>query len=149
MIKLFLAVLSVTSFAGIDAAEACRRNMLIPERIARSGADTIVLAEVKGAAYLAGAAADTEYRAWEGSIFLKRILKGQTAVRNFRIGRSGSTAACDDGIPAPKLGDAWVVYFKNGEQPSPEHGFWNSYPLEIARQADPRLDEMLTASNIR
>ena len=50
----------------------------------------------------------------------------------YSFGRTGSTAACDDGIPSPSKDDIWILYM-NGDKVA------NAYPLEMAYRIDTRL----------
>jgi hypothetical protein len=124
-----------------QTAFACRWNEPIGNRIARSDPDTVILAEVKTAAY---GTPDNCGRPWTGYVALKRILRGNTVASEFTVGRSGCQPACDDGIPSPKPGDTWVVYLKGNEQLL-VYGNELAYPLDIARTADPDLEKLLAA----
>ncbi len=52
--------------------------------------------------------------------------------RVYSFGRTGSTAACDDGLPSPSKGDIWILYMNNDK-------IANAYPLEMAYRIDTRL----------
>ena len=146
MFRRLLTTLTAYALLSSSAAFACRRNMPIAERIAKSDAGTVVLAHVEQADYIAEL--QNDYHPWEGFVVVKHILKGRTDTKIFPIGRSGSSAACDDGIPAPKPGDAWVLYLKNDEQVA-NYGYELAYPLDVARDADPDLNKLLTSSDAK
>jgi hypothetical protein len=102
-----------------QSAQACRYLAMPGERIDRAfRSDTIaavVLARVERAAYTGERGHD--WHPWSGSARFVRLLSGKTIARRFELYRSGSSAACDDGVPVPKSGDLWVIYVK--KQPIP------------------------------
>ena len=113
---------------------ACRYNAPPAVRIARDGFDAVVAGTVERAAYTGERG--TDWRPWRGTVRVTRMLRGSTEARRLPIGRSGSTAACDDGVAPPKKGETWILYLRhqNGAA-SVVHAF----PAEIARSADPAV----------
>ena len=101
-------------------------------RIGETSAEAVVLASVLEASYTD----KLDDRPWRGVVQVKRVLRGKTETRRFPIGRSGSSATCDDGIRPPAISAIWVLYLgkRNGNQV-----VLLSYPLSIARSADPSL----------
>lgn len=134
MAKAYLiAAALVVGFAS-NSADACSYNAPPSIRIAQAGAKTVVLVTVAQASYTGQRKPD--YRPWKGAAQLKRVLRGTTKTKRFSIERSGSSAACDDGIPPPAVGQTWVLYLgqRNGSQV-----VLLSYPIAVARSADPDL----------
>lgn len=131
---LFLAVVATAVGLAASPAHACRVNLDPAQRIGRAKAETVVIASVLNAAYTGETGPD--WRPWEGTVQVERVLRGQTGAARFSVSRSGSSAACDDGIPPPRPGDLWVLYLgtSNGRE-----SVRLAYPLSIARAADPTL----------
>ena len=115
-------------------ANACSFNAPPDYRISRANAETVVLGSVVKAAYTG--AHKRDLRPWTGVVKAKRVLRGATDTQSFSIGRSGSTAACDDGIPPPAIGATWVLYI--GKRHGKEVVLL-AYPLSVASTADPSL----------
>ena len=113
---------------------ACLYNAPPQTRIGETSAEAVVLASVLQASYTDQNKLDD--RPWRGVVQVKRVLRGKTETRRFPIGRSGSSATCDDGIRPPAISAIWVLYLgkRNGNQV-----VLLSYPLSIARSADPSL----------
>lgn len=122
------------------SAYACIINNPPGWRIARAGAKTVVLVKVLDASYTGPRKPHKQRKLyngpWKGSVQLKRVLRGATKTKRFSIERSGDSAACDDGIPPPTVGQTWVLYLgpRDGVQ-----AVLLSYPLNVARSADPTL----------
>jgi hypothetical protein len=148
---LFILLITLVSQSG-SVAYACRYNAPIDQRIERTDADTVVLAEVVSAAHYAlpgpdwmpKADSNNVERAWQGAAVIKRLLSGHTEAKQFHIGRSGQSSMCDDGIPMPKIGDIWVIYMRSVERPTEL-----AYPLDVARKADTQLDKLLVPSAVK
>lgn len=129
-----IAASVVLGMLAAPPARACRVNAPADERIARSGFDTVVLGTVEHADYTGERGSD--WHPWKGTVRVERTLRGDTEARRLVIGRTGSTAACDDGVEPPKPGDAWIVYLRH------ENGAASvvlAYPFSIALSADPTL----------
>ncbi len=123
---------------GTTSVKACIFNAPAPDRINRVRADTVVIGVVTKALY--GKRSRFGERPWNGTVQLKRVVRGNTEAGRFVIGRTGSSSECDDGTKAPASGDLWVVYLRT------EGGkdiVLLSYPLSVAREADPRLRHAL------
>ena len=54
--------------------------------------------------------------------------------KSYTIGRTGESAACDDGVPKPKANDIWVMYMFNDT-------VRQAYPMLTAYDNDPRLQK--------
>jgi hypothetical protein len=80
-------------------------------------------------------------RPWQASATIERVLSGASRSGTIRFGRSGISTACDDMTPAPAAGDRWVLYLARDPQGDVRAGV--SYPLDVARRADPRLAALL------
>lgn len=94
----------------------------------------MAIARVLQAGYTGEAGPD--WKPWTGTVRVERVVNGFTPLIGFTIGRSGSTAACDDGIGPPIPGDLWALYIgkRNGRTV-----LVNAYPLELAVGVDPKL----------
>lgn len=124
---------------GITSAKACIFNAPAPDRINRVRADTVVLGVVTKASY--GKRKRFDERPWNGTVQLKRVVRGNTKAGRFAIGRTGASSECDDGTKAPASGDLWVVYLRT------EGGkdvVLLAYPLSVAHEADPSLRHALS-----
>ena len=141
MKALHLLIALGVAVAATVPANACVVNNPPGVRIGQVRADTVILATVREATYTGQRKPD--YRPWRGHVQLKKVLRGSTSTQRFSIARSGSSAACDDGITPPARGDIWVIYLgrRDGKQI-----VLLSYPLAIARAADPTLFSRKTAS---
>jgi hypothetical protein len=134
MVRLYLIVASLVVGLTSHSADACSIYTAPDVRIARINAKTVVLVTVVQASYTGERTPD--YRPWKGVAQLKRVLRGATSTRRFSIRRSGSTAACDDGISPPAVGETWILYL--GQRDGSEVVLL-SYPAAVARSADPDL----------
>jgi hypothetical protein len=134
MKKRLAATALIAALLGWEPTYACRANWPAEHRIRTLGSTIVVLAEVEQVAYFGARSAD--WHQWRGVAIAKRMLAGETSIQRFDIGRSGSTAACDDGIGPPRPGALWVLYL--GEQDG-KSAVMQAYPLPIARDADPNL----------
>lgn len=123
--------------AAAAPALACRVNLPASQRIAglhRSGhLRGVVLVRVLAAGYTAPARHD--YHPWEARADVVRVLSGPRLAGPLRFRRSGSSAACDDGLAPPARGELWVLYM--ADYGAGETGVNLSYPLALVRQADP------------
>lgn len=134
MKKRFVAFTVVATLLVSQASHACRANLSAASRIQLASASIVVLAEVEQAAY-EGTRQDDWYP-WKGRAVAKQVLRGETSVQHFEFGRTGSTAACDDGLSPPAPRAVWVLYLKE-QDGKPQ--VLLAYPLAIARDADPTL----------
>lgn len=123
------------------SAQACIFQEFPAQRISRVQADTVVLGTVIEASYRD----QTRYgsRPWSGTVQVKLVIRGKTKTARFPISRSGDSAACDDGIKAPARGDLWVVYLR---KEAGKETVALTYPVSVARQADPSLASILEGS---
>ena len=130
----YIAAATVVCVLVNSTVYACIYNAPPQTRIGETSAEAVVLASVLEASYTDQNKLDD--RPWRGVVQVKRVLRGKTETRRFPIGRSGSSATCDDGIRPPAISAIWVLYLgkRNGNQV-----VLLSYPLSIARSADPSL----------
>ena len=132
--KLLYYIAAATLVCGLvnSTVYACIYNAPPQTRIGETSAEAVVLASVLEASYTD----KLDDRPWRGVVQVKLVLRGKTETRRFLIGRSGSSATCDDGIRPPAISAVWVLYLgkRNGNQV-----VLLSYPLSIARSADPSL----------
>ena len=136
------ALLSAVAIATLIVATpsyACRVNLPPDRRLARGYAvqaiSAVALVRITAAQYTQPAFGDA--RPWRAFAKVKRTLHGSYAPRTLSFDRGWGSAACDDGRSLPKTGELWVIYFwtrGTGDQP-----VWQSYPLEVARRADPMI----------
>lgn len=136
----FLVMLCATAAAP---ASACRYNAPAATRIGalqRSGyLGGVVVVRVLEAGYTAPARRD--YHPWEARAEAVRVLRGPAGGGRFRFGRSGSSAACDDGLRPPARGELWVVYLARHDADGTAVSL--SYPLALVRRIDPVLAPLL------
>lgn len=129
-LKLLLAVIGLLT---AEAVLACRVYVHPADRVNREF-DAIVVGEVRSATYTEAARPD--WHPWEGAAEVRRSIVGTADRSILQFGRSGSTAACDDGMDPPQRGEEWVFYLRriDGALRVSE-----SYPLFFAMQFDARL----------
>ena len=139
-VRLLLALCAVTAAAPALACRAIipassRIDYLHRERHLRG----VLLVRVVEAGYTAPARLD--YHPWTARSALVRVLSGPRRTGPLAFGRSGSSAACDDGLPPPRPGALWVLYLTGDGPGGPTVNI--SLPLDQARAADPRLAPLL------
>lgn len=130
-----LGLVLTLGLAAPTVASACRVNQPPEARIA-GAFDAVVVARVTRAGYTA--AAQRDWHPWQGEASVARVVKGAVGAPAYSFGRTGSTAACDDGQPPPAVGETWVLYLRK----TPDGAglqVKESYPLAIVRDLDPRL----------
>lgn len=133
-------IVAVAAVLTIEtSSEACRVSMGPEQRLARGYAkgaiSAVALVEVSRANYTSPPNGDAH--PWQASATVKRVLRGPYAPQRVRFTRGWGSAACDDGHPAPKVGEQWVIYFwKRAKNDQP---VWQSYPANVAYAADPLL----------
>lgn len=127
---LFAAVL-------LAAAPASACFVMVPptERVAAGyrdgGYGAVLLVRVEHA--FRTAPAKPNWRPWRATARIERVLAGDRRHGAVAFGRTGSPPACDDGEPVPDRDDLWVAYLSRGGE------VVLSYPLRVARSADPKL----------
>ena len=126
-------ILGCAALLMSEAALACRVNRPPAARVNRDF-DAIVVAVVGSAGYTGEKGLD--WHPWAGTTRFKRSIKGSPVPLTFEIGRTGSTAACDDGVDPPKAGEEWVIYL---ERRDGRLTVAQSYPLAMAIHFDARL----------
>lgn len=117
------------------AAGACTINRPAILRL-QQPADAIAIGRVSGAHYTRRHA--VERRPWVAQVKVERVLLGRVKGKTHPIGRSGSSAACDDGAPLPPNGELWVLYFRKHPTTGQLYQSY-AYPLWLAVKSDPRL----------
>ncbi len=133
-----LFVLSaLLALGAASAAQACRARQLPEERI-QQPFDAIIIARIETAIPVEGLGADPGRTAWSATARRTAGIKGILGQSLFEIGRTGQSAACDDGQPIAKVGELWALYL----QRRPDGSFFasESYPLDWARRVDLRLN---------
>ena len=128
-----LAVAAVLA-GSAGPAVACRYNAPAEERVRRDY-DAVVVATVTASTYGVwhrGA----ERPSWQATGRSERLVKGAAPSGDYAFGRSGASAACDDGQPAPRVGERWVLYLQAVEG---RVHVTQSYPLTLAETIDPRF----------
>lgn len=116
-----------------EAVLACRVNPSPAARVNRDF-DAIVVARVVSAGYTGETGPD--WRPWTGTTEFRRSISGVPVPRVMKIGRSGSSAACDDGVLPPPPGEDWVLYL---DRHNGKLRVVQSYPLTMALRFDRRL----------
>lgn len=130
-----LAALSVgLGLCIVGSAEACRVYQTPQTRVAHAY-DAIVLAKIESAQYVDGLG--DRQRPWRAVARPTSAVEGHVKQSVFEIGRTGQSAACDDGQSIAEIGETWVLYL----QRRAEGGYTASasYPLSFARGIDPRF----------
>lgn len=129
--SLFLSILLCLA----PTALACTFNAPAEHRVilVRRSADAVVIGVVESARY---GRSGPDWKPWTGTVRVERVVRGQVQKRHYPINRSGSSSACDDGVPAPARGEKWVIYL--GMDRGNETVLL-SYPVNIARSVDPDL----------
>jgi hypothetical protein len=97
------------------------------------------------------------FMSWEATAHAEQVLRGSTELRVFEFGRVKSPGACDDGLGLPNVGEIWVLYVHNLDHPEirdwVSSGFGqlvrDSFPISIARDADPWLARRTTGSDFQ
>lgn len=141
-----LLICLLTGFCVLTAAapaSACRAIIPAATRIDylhRGGhVRGVLLVRVTEAGYTAPAQRD--YHPWIARTAVVRVLMGPRRASAFSFGRSGSSAACDDGLPPPARGALWVLWLTGDGPGGPIINM--SLPLDQAQQADPRIAHRL------
>lgn len=130
---------SLTMLLVSAPADACRVNRPPAQRLfdgRKSGAITAVaLVTISKAAYTHEPVSDAH--PWAAWASVEQVVQGAYPSKTVRFERGWGSAACDDGLPPPKAGERWVVYFwKRAEG---DLAVWQAYPLAVAKAADPML----------
>jgi hypothetical protein len=136
---ILIAVAAGLSLAAASAAQACYYNMPARERVQRDY-DAVVLARIDQALYTDGLRQDQGAlnRPWRAQVTATGAVVGTVEQTAFEIGRTAQSTACDDGQPIAKVGETWVLYLMR-RRDGPGFQVSQSYPLDFARQYDPRL----------
>ena len=79
---------------------------------------------------------------WRATASVSELIVGDESPELLIFDRGWGSPACDDSTKKPDPGDRWVVYFISAHSIA-EADVLESYPLSIARRADPRLIEKL------
>jgi hypothetical protein len=137
-----LAVAAALTIA--TPSEACRVYRPPAQRVADGyktrTVSAVTLVKVLDANYTRLPISDAH--PWSASAKIVQVLHGSYSRQMVHFERGWGSAACDDGLPPPAVGELWVVYFwkrAEGDQP-----VWVSYPAKVAFAADPSL-----AKNVR
>ncbi len=135
-----LSIAALAASLAATSANACRAMQPPAQRISLARADAsfdgAVLVRISEAGYVQPAPPGG--RPWQASAVIERVLSGRARSGTIRFGRIGISTACDDMTPAPAAGDLWVLYL--ARDPEGGVGARVSYPLHVARRADPRLN---------
>jgi hypothetical protein len=79
----------------------------------------------------------SEEAPWRAAAIVTQVIFGEETPEILVFDRGWGSAACDDGTALPKRGDMWVAYYRSGAKGEAE--VVATYPLRLARVADPRL----------
>jgi hypothetical protein len=138
-----LTVAALAASLGATAVDACKVMHPPASRISlvrgASSFDGALLVRISEASYTQPAPRGA--RPWQASAEIERVLSGRARSGTIRFGRIGISTACDDMTPAPVAGDRWVLYLTR--DPNGDVGASVSYPIDVARRADPRLAALL------
>jgi hypothetical protein len=139
-----LAFAAVASLLLPALASACAVFMSPAERIAMgyryNGGiyNAVAIVRVDRARYAGAAAGDTH--PWTAIASILRTVKGKfkSTILSFNGGQGSS--ACETRQPiVPSVGEKWALYIR--KRPDGAQLVHQSYPLDIALKADPRLRE--------
>ena len=140
-----MQILSHATFAAAamlvtaTPSEACRAHRSPEQRLAggcKSGAiSSVALVRISGAEYTAAQMGDAH--PWRASATIVRVVQGSYSGKTVRFDRGNGTSMCDDGLPPPAVGEAWVVYFWKSTKT--DEAVWVSYSAKVAYAADPLL----------
>ena len=80
-----------------------------------------------------------EWRPWQATARLSRVVSGRAEAQAYQFGRTGPFHPCAmaEPMPRPAAGQRWVLYL--GRTDSGALGVAASYPLDVARRLDRRL----------
>ena len=138
-----LTLAALAAFLSATSVDACAVFQSPAQRISLAYGnalfDGVVLVRVTEAGYIQPAPRGA--RPWQATAGIERVLRGRARSGTIRFGRHGISTACDDMTPAPAAGDRWVLYL--ARDPRGGVGASLSYPLDVARRADPRLAALL------
>lgn len=112
-------------------ASACRL-LQFPDRL-REASEVVVLAKVKAAAYDGD---QSRFYVWRATAEVQRPLVGTTDVPEFEFWGAWESTGCARSKPPPAAGELWVLYLRSQDG---RLKIVESYPLEVAREIDPRL----------
>ena len=118
-----------------SSAQACRVNQPPEARMSQTY-DAVVIGTVVSAQQR-DADAPGESRAWEAVVEVASTIEGTADASSYQIGRTGDSAACDDGQPIARVGETWVLYLRRHASNGMVAGY--SYPYQQARELDRRL----------
>lgn len=150
MMKRIISVASVLLATAAIAvpAEACRVFLSPEKRIqrayARSAELGVALVRITEARHFALPFSEELRRQvpgyedpWRATASVRQLLAGEQSPELVIFDRGWGFSACDDGTKMPDKGDDWIVYFVSGSRGEAE--VLETYPLQIAMQADPRI----------
>jgi hypothetical protein len=136
---LLLAIVAVSA----SPTQACRVFLPPTERIAfgyeRGAISAVALVRISKATYISPPRGDAH--PWRAEAAVERALSGSFNGKRVIFHRGHGSAACDDGHPAPRAGNRWIIYFWKSIRG--DHEVWQSYPAAEALRADPRLKGIL------
>lgn len=137
--KLLSFAVAVAILTTGASAQACRAYRSPAQRLSdgyKNGAiSAVALVTISRADYTQASNGDAH--PWAASATVQRVVRGRYPERIVRFERGWGSSACDDGLPPPKKGESWVVYFwKRAEG---DQLVWQTYPAEVVSAADPLL----------
>jgi hypothetical protein len=129
--------------ASGSPSEACRVFLPAAERLAfgyqRGAISAVAVVRITKATYVGLPHGDAH--PWRAEAVVERALSGSFKGNRVAFNRGHGSAACDDGHPAPRAGNRWIIYF--WKPIGRGHEVWQSYPAAEALRADPRLKGIL------
>ena len=135
MLKTLTCLFSTLIILSVPATASACRAYRPPQARVNGSFDAVVFATITESAFVKGYTG--EGPAWQASAKITHTFSGKPDVMTFTFGRTGSSAACDDGQPIALVGETWVLYLWK-----PENDTWmvaDSYPLSLARKIDKRF----------
>ena len=133
--RLIPTILALAVLGSATSVEACRFNRPPHDRV-RGSFDAVVLGRVIRSNFVDGDL--YEGRGWSATVTVTASVENRADAASYEIGRTGDSAACDDGQGIARLNETWVLYLWR----NPTTGQMlvsQSYPLTVARRIDRRF----------
>lgn len=144
--KIAAALTVLFSTIASSGASACRGPIDYAHLIKNITSKSVLLVDVVHAAYDRSGYGSISNHPWSGVVAVNRVMAGQSPVHHYEISRTGSSAACDDGVSVPRPGDKWVVYL--GKSDDGRIGVFLTLPLARALSFDPTFIAAVYPSGI-
>lgn len=142
--RFLFALAAATALHAASVAPAAACAVAHEQNVVRRPFAAIVVAIVETAADAgpprsSGRAGPAEWRPWQATARLSRVVSGRADAQTYAFGRTGPFHPCamSEPMPRPAAGQRWVLYL--GRTDGGALGVAASYPLDVARRLDRRL----------